>query len=74
MWNTQSLNFINLLHPGYKPPLRCQIASEVLNEVFDSELVKIKDCLSGKSVYMAQDGWNNIHNESIVCIYSDRYH
>lgn len=59
---------INLLHPGYKSPLRRQIANELLNEVFDSELVKIKDCLNGKSVCMAQDGWSNIHNDSIVCI------
>lgn len=62
------IKLINLLHPGYKPPLRRQIANELLNEVFDSELVKIKDCLNGKSVCMAQDGWSNIHNDSIVCI------
>jgi len=56
------------LHPGYKPPLRQQIANELLNEVFNSELVKIKDYLNGKNVYMAQAGWSNIHNDSLVCI------
>lgn len=57
-----------MLHPDYKPPLRRQIVNELLNEVFDSELVKIKDCLNGKSVCMAQNGWSNIYNDSIVCI------
>lgn len=62
------IKLINLLHPGYKPPSRHQIASELLDKVFDSELGKIKDCLNGKNVCMAQDGWSNIHNDSIVCI------
>jgi len=62
------IKLINLLHPGYKPPSRYQIASELLDKVFDSELSKIKDCLNGKNVCMAQDGWSNIHNDSIVCI------
>ncbi|XP_024882803.1 uncharacterized protein LOC112461697 [Temnothorax curvispinosus] len=62
------IKLINLLHPEYKPPLRRQIANKLLNEVFDSELAKIKDCLNGKTVCMAQDGWSNIHNDSIVCI------
>jgi len=57
-----------LLHPGYKPPSRLQIANELLNEVFNSILIKIKDCLNRKTVCMAQDGWSNIHNDSIVCI------
>jgi len=47
---------INLFHPGYKPPSKLQIANELLNEVFNSILVKIKDCLNGKTVCMAQDG------------------
>lgn len=65
------IKFINLLHPDYKPLLRRQIANELLNEVFDSELIKIKDYL--KSVCMAQDGWSNIHNKSSMYI-SDRYY
>jgi len=50
--HSEFIKLINLLHPGYKSPLRRQIANELLNEVFDSELVKIKDCLNGKSVCM----------------------
>lgn len=62
------IKLINLLHPGYKPPLRRQIANELLNEVFNSELRKVKDYLHEKNVCMAQDGWSNIHNDSVVCI------
>lgn len=62
------IKLINLLHPGYKPPLRRQIANELLDEVFNSETVKIRDYLNGKNVCMAQDGWSNIRNDSIVCI------
>ncbi|EFN81670.1 hypothetical protein EAI_14298, partial [Harpegnathos saltator] len=68
MEHPKFIKLINLLYPGYKPPSRFQIANELLDEVFNSELTKIKDCLNGKTVCMAQDGWSNIHNESIVCI------
>lgn len=50
------IKLINLLHPGYKPPSRFQIANELLDEVFNSEIAKIKNCLNGKTVCMAQDG------------------
>jgi len=54
--HSEFVKLINLLHLDYKLPLRCQIANELFDEIFDSELVKLKDCLNGKSICMAQDG------------------
>nr|XP_012563354.1 unnamed protein product [Hydra vulgaris] len=56
-----------MLHPGYTLPNRTEIGGEILNRVYTEEIEKF-NVLNGEIVAMSLDGWNNIHNEPIVCI------
>lgn len=58
---------ITALRPGYKPPSAFQLAGPLLNKTHASVVEKDQECLRGKTVSMALDGWSNIHNEPIVC-------
>jgi len=59
---------ISLLKPGYNPPTRQSIATDLLNSVYLKQQAEIKKKLNGKTVCMALDGWSNVHNDSIVCV------
>lgn len=67
--HVEFVKLVNMLRPGYNPPNRHSISNELLNEVYDSLTSLIKNELEGKTVCMALDGWSNVHNDSIICIY-----
>ena len=57
-----------MLRPGYVPPSRHDVSGNLLNEVHTSLLADCKERLCGKTVSMGIDGWNNIHNEPMMCV------
>ena len=57
--NTEFLKLIALLHPGYRPPSRREIASELLEHVDDQVYDACKEKVEGKTVSMELDGWSN---------------
>ena len=70
---------INALRPGYKPPNRNSVSTDLLDKVHNSVKTTIKENLCNKKVCLALDGWSNVHNEPIigVCvtdIESERVH
>jgi len=52
-----------MLRPGYRPPSRLTLEEEDCSTKEDC-----KEQLKGKPVSMALDGWNNAHNEAVVCV------
>ena len=61
------LEMINNLRPGYKPPNRKDIAGNLLDSVFESEIEKSIDTLNDQMVCMSIDGWSNVVNDPIIC-------
>ena len=57
--NTEFLKLIALLHPGYRPPSRREIASELLENVDDQVYGACEEKVEGKTVSMELDGWSN---------------
>jgi len=61
------IKLVEMLRPGYKPPSRDAIGGTILNHVYNEEIEKCKQVLSGSAVCLSLDGWSNIHNDPIVC-------
>lgn len=59
---------INALRPGYKPPNRNSVSTNLLDKVHNSVQSTIKENLCNKKVCLALDGWSNVHNEPIIGI------
>jgi len=55
--HVEFVKLVNMLRPGYVPPTRQSISSELLNQVYDSLTILTKKELQGKTVCMALDGW-----------------
>lgn len=58
---------IQLLRPGYNPPSRFDVAGKLLNNVHQKSSKTCAEILSGLTVCMSLDGWNNVHNEPVIC-------
>ena len=56
--NTEFLKLIELLHLGYRPPSRREIASELLEHVDDQVYGACKK-VKGRTFSMEIDGWSN---------------
>lgn len=59
---------INALRPGYKPPNRNSVSTNLLDKVHNSIQTTIKENLCNK-VCIALDGSSNVHNEPIIGVY-----
>ena len=57
---------IEMLHPGYRPPTRKEIAGQLLDQVHSELIVDAKDDLADKDVTLGVDGWSNINNDAII--------
>ncbi|XP_018577556.1 uncharacterized protein LOC108915890 [Anoplophora glabripennis] len=59
---------INALRPGYKPPNRNSVSTDLLDKVHNSVQTTIKENLCNKKVCLALYGWSNVHNEPIISV------
>ena len=57
---------IEMLHPGYRPPTRKEIAGQLLDHVHSELIVDAKDDLADKDVTLGVDGWSNVNNDAIT--------
>ena len=57
-----------MLRPGYSPPNRQRVGDQLLKEIYESMQSNCKDIPPDQNVSMMLDGWNNVHNEPIVCV------
>ena len=55
-----------MLRPGYKPPTRQKLANELLDKVYDDEIMKSKEIFNAEIVTLAIDGWSNINNDPVI--------
>ena len=65
----ESKQFVRLcenLRPGYKPPTRRGIGSEVLDRCHSRIVSDCSSVLHGKEVPMCLDGWTNASHDSII--------
>lgn len=58
---------VSMLHPGYVPPSRFDVAGKLLENVYIEEKEKCSKILEGQVVCMSLDGWSNVSNEPIIC-------
>ena len=56
-----------MLRPGYRPPSRKEIGSELLELVYEKIYAVCKEKVEGKTVSMELDGWSNVHNDPLIC-------
>ena len=56
-----------MLHPWYRPPSYKEIASELLEHVYEKVYAVCKEKVKGKTVSMELDGWSNVHNDPLIC-------
>ena len=57
---------IEMLHPGYRPPTRKEIAGQLLDQVHSEIIVDAKDDLADKDVTLGVDGWSNVTYDAII--------
>ena len=65
--NEEFLALIEMLRPGYRPPSRKEIGSELLELVYEKIYAVCKEKVEGKTVSMELDGWSNVHNDPLIC-------
>ena len=59
------IKLVNMLHPGYNPPSRFDVANKLLDQVHNTMESDCRDKLEGQTCSMSLDGWSNVHNEPI---------
>src|SRR5215813_9340948 len=67
------VTLIQKLRPGYKPPSRTALSENLLNEVTSLLDNKMMSALESKECTLIEDGWSNVHNESVIasCLHAN---
>lgn len=64
--NEHFLKLLRDLRPGYKPPNRKQLATKVLDRLFEEEMKKTRLVIKGKYGTLMLDGWSTKTNDPVI--------
>lgn len=64
--NEHLKKFITMLRSSYTGPSREQLRTKLLDSVYDECKETLASNLKDQKVTLIQDGWSNIHNQSII--------
>ncbi|XP_074806236.1 uncharacterized protein LOC141985961 [Natator depressus] len=65
--NPHFINMVQSLRPGDSPPNRADATGKLLDKVYEREIEQCAKGLEGEIVNLSLDGWNNVHNDAVVC-------
>nr|XP_047131425.1 uncharacterized protein LOC124810501 [Hydra vulgaris] len=66
--NREFKKCINFLRPGYDPPNRKKLSSELLDKVNDEVIVSMKSEFANNrsTITLIQDGWSSVRNDPVI--------